>query len=108
MTEPIVVFMTAPSVEEGRLIAEHLVEAQAAACVQILPEIESVYRWENEVKREKEVLILAKTTADRFSELEKQVRERHSYEIPEIIAVAVTKVSASYLDWLMNEMKRGS
>jgi len=108
MTEAIVVFMTASSVEEARRIAERLIDAKLAACVQILPEIESVYRWENVVKREKELLILAKTTADRFSELEKQVRERHSYKTPEIIAVAVTKVSAPYREWLLNEVKRDS
>jgi periplasmic divalent cation tolerance protein len=101
MSEAIVVFMTAATADEARRIADRLVEAQLAACVQILPEIISVYRWRNEVQRESEVLVLAKTTAARFEELEREVRSIHSYETPEIVAVPVTRVSAPYRDWLM-------
>jgi periplasmic divalent cation tolerance protein len=102
MSEAIVVFMTAATADEARRIADRLVEAQLAACVQILPEIISVYRWRNEVQRESEVLVLAKTTAARFEELEREVRSIHSYETPEIVAVPVTRVSAPYRDWLMD------
>jgi periplasmic divalent cation tolerance protein len=103
-SEPIVVLITAPNREEANCIAEVLVSAQLAACVQILPEIESVYRWQGEVKREKEILILAKTTRSRFDELESKVRVMHSYETPEIIAVSVTDFSAPYLKWLLSEV----
>jgi periplasmic divalent cation tolerance protein len=102
MSEAIVVFMTAATADEASRIADRLVEAQLAACVQILPEIISVYRWRNEVQRESEVLVLAKTTAARFEELEREVRSIHSYETPEIVAVPVTRVSAPYRDWLMD------
>jgi periplasmic divalent cation tolerance protein len=104
MSEAVVVFMTAANADEARRIADRLVEVQLAACVQILPEIESVYRWKNEVQREKEVLLLAKTTDDRFNELEKEVRAMHSYETPEIVAVPVTGVSAPYRAWLLDSM----
>ena len=100
--------MTAASREEADRIAELLVSAQLAACVQILPEIESVYRWQGEVKREKEILLLAKTVASRFDELESRVRAMHSYETPEIIAVPVTDSSAPYLGWLLAELRENA
>src|SRR6266436_5510156 len=107
-SEPIVVLMTAASREEANRIAEMLVAAQLAACVQILPEIESVYRWQGEVKREKEILVLAKSTRSRFDELESRVRAMHSYDTPEIVAVAVVDVSEPYLKWLLSTVKENS
>src|SRR5882762_5687511 len=81
----IVVFMTAADREEAARLAEMLVKAQLAACVQILPEIESVYRWQGKIERQPEVLLIAKTVRSRFAELEQAVRSIHSYETPEII-----------------------
>ena len=107
-SEPIVVLMTAASREEANQIAEMLVSARLAACVQILPEIESVYRWQGEVKREKEILILAKSVASQFDELESKVRALHSYETPEIVAIAVVDVSRPYLKWLLSQLKENS
>ena len=106
--EAIVVMMTAASLGEASRIAEMLIGARLAACVQILPEIESVYRWQGEVKREKEILLLAKTVASRFDELESKVRAMHSYETPEIVAVPVTDSSAPYLEWLIAELRENS
>ena len=100
MTEAIVVFMTAANGDEARRIANHLVESRLAACVQILPQIESVYRWKDEVQRDREVLILAKTTSAKFEELERAVRAIHSYETPEILAVPAADVSEPYRKWL--------
>ena len=96
--------MTAANREEASRIAEMLVEARLAACVQILPEMQSVYRWQGEVARESEVMLVAKTTLDRFDDLDRSVREIHSYETPEIIALPVTAVSEPYLDWLQEEV----
>ena len=107
-SEPIVVLMTAANREEANQIAELLVSERLAACVQILPEIESVYRWQGEVKREKEILLLAKTVASRFAELESKVRALHSYETPEIVAVPVVDVSEPYLKWLLSAVKEHS
>jgi len=104
-SQPIVVLLTAPNGEEAARIAEQLVGAHLAACVQILPEIRSVYRWKGEIARENEVLLLAKTTRARFSELEQAVRSIHSYETPEIIALAVTAASDPYLTWLISELQ---
>ncbi len=96
----IVVMITAGSREEAARLAEMLVGAHLAACVQILPEIESVYRWKGKVHRGPEVLLLAKTTAACFEVLEHEVRALHTYDTPEIVAVPVTSVSAPYLEWL--------
>ena len=104
MSEAIVVFMTAANLDEAQRIAALLVNAQLAACVQVLPEIESVYRWKNEVQREKEVLMLAKTTAAKFAELEEKVRAMHSYETPEIVAVPISAVSEPYRVWLLDSI----
>ena len=99
--EAIVVFMTAASGEEATRLAEMLVGAHLAACVQILPEMESVYRWEGKIERQSEVLLLAKTTRGKFDELEREVRALHSYETPEIVAVPIVTGSAPYLEWLV-------
>ncbi len=98
--EAVVVLMTAGSREEASRLAEMLVGARLAACVQIMPEMESVYRWKGKVHREPEILLLAKTVRGNFAELEREVRALHSYDTPEIVALPVTAVSTPYLEWL--------
>ena len=100
-SDPIVVLMTAANRDEASRIAEILVTSGLAACVQILPEMQSVYRWKGEVERSNEVLLLAKTTSEKFDELDRAVREIHSYDTPEIIALPVSAASAPYLKWLL-------
>src|SRR5919112_6767619 len=85
----IVVLLTAGSQEEATRLAEMLVGAHLAACVQILPQMESVYRWKGEVHRAPEFLLLAKTTRAKFADLEREVRALHTYDTPEIVAVPV-------------------
>ena len=99
-TDAIVVFITAASGEEATRLAEMLVGAHLAACVQILPEMESVYRWQGKIERQSEILLLAKTTRAKFDDLEREVRALHSYDVPEIIAVPVVMGSGPYLHWL--------
>ncbi len=103
----VVVLLTASNGEEAGRLAEMMVGSRLAACVQILPEIESVYRWEGEVRRESEVLLIAKTTAARFPALAREVRALHSYETPEIIALPVAAVSGPYLEWLVSNVSAG-
>jgi periplasmic divalent cation tolerance protein len=99
--DAIVVFMTAANGEEASRLAEMLVGAHLAACVQILPEMESVYRWQGKIERSSEVLLLAKTTRGKFDDLEREVRALHSYDTPEIIAVPIVAGSTPYLEWLI-------
>jgi periplasmic divalent cation tolerance protein len=99
-TGAIAVFMTAGSQDEANSIANSIVESGAAACVQILSQMESVYRWKDKIEREREVLLIAKTTMDRFDDLKRQVLAIHSYETPEIVALPITAASSDYLDWL--------
>ena len=99
--------MTAASREEAGRIADMLVENRLAACVQILPAIESVYRWQGNIERSSEVLILAKTESSKFTELERHVRAMHSYETPEIVAIPVSAISQPYSEWLTGSLKSG-
>jgi len=98
--DAIVVFMTAANGEEATRLADMLVGAHLAACVQVLPEMESVYRWQGKIERQAEILILAKTTKAKFAELEREVRALHSYDTPECIAVRMASGSPKYLAWL--------
>src|ERR1044071_7323344 len=90
----IVVLMTAASREEAARLAEMLVGARLAACVQLMPEMESVYHWQGKIERTTETLLIAKTTRADFEELERSVRALHSYETPEIVALSLETASA--------------
>ena len=98
--DPIAVFITAPTDEEATAIANALIEKHLAACVQLLPSMQSVFFWQGKIERQEEVLLIAKTTSSKFSELEREVRELHSYETPEIVAFPLTLVNKSYLSWM--------
>jgi len=99
--DAIMVFITAASKDEAARLAEMLVERRLAACVQILPGVESVYRWQGQVERKEEFLLIAKTASTKFDELEREARALHSYETPEIVAVPLVSGSEPYLAWLM-------
>lgn len=94
------VLITAPDTCVASALAERLVGEQLAACVNIVPGIRSVYRWEGKVQQDEEQLLLVKTTAERFPELESKVREWHPYEVPECIALPVSEGSRTYLEWV--------
>jgi len=100
MTDKRVVLTTAGSAEEARKIARALVERRLAACVNIVPKIESIYRWQGKVEEAQEYLLLVKTTENAFLRLSEALNELHSYELPECIAVAVTDGSLPYLKWV--------
>jgi periplasmic divalent cation tolerance protein len=100
MTDKRIVLSTAGSEDEARNIARHLVERQLAACVNIIPQIESVYRWQGRVESNREWLLVIKTTAEKFPGVCRAIRESHSYELPECIAIAIDDGSVQYLDWI--------
>ena len=92
--------MTAANTGEASRLAEMLVNERLAACVQIVPGIESVFRWQGKIARQNEVLLIAKTESSKFARLESEVRALHSYETPEIVAVPLATGSTPYLEWL--------
>jgi periplasmic divalent cation tolerance protein len=103
----IIVITTTESEDEAKQIARGLVEERLAACVQIGGPITSIYRWEGAVEEAAEYLCLIKTRADLYDQVEAAIRDRHSYELPEIIAVPVERGSEAYLDWLNQCCTRG-
>lgn len=100
MSREIIVFVTASNSEEAGRIADALVSEQLAACVNIVPAIESIYRWEGKVTSDTEALMIIKTTDDRYVDVESRVKELHSYSTPEIVAIPIVQGSQEYLDWL--------
>lgn len=96
----LVILTTAPNTEEAESLARKIVEARLAACVQVLPAMKSFYFWEGAVQADSEHLLLIKTTDEKYAELEKFIQSNHSYEVPEIVALAAEKVSPKYLEWL--------
>lgn len=100
MTDKRLVLTTTSSLEEAKNIAYALVERRLAACVNVIPKIESVYRWEGRVEEAEEYLLLIKTTREAFPRLREAIRELHSYEVPECIALTVDDGSLTYLKWI--------
>jgi periplasmic divalent cation tolerance protein len=100
MTNKRIVLSTAGTKEEAHKIAHALVERHLAACVNIVPQVESVYRWQGKVEVAQEFLLLIKTSAERFAEVSGALRELHSYEVPECVSVAIEDGSEDYLKWL--------
>jgi periplasmic divalent cation tolerance protein len=98
--EYFLISITTSSSEEAERIAEALVQERLAACVNIVPAITSIYRWQGEVHRDSEVLLIAKSRPELFESLAARVKEMHSYEVPEIIALPITAGSKAYLKWI--------
>lgn len=98
--DAIVVYITAPDEEEAAKIALALVQERLAACVNIVRSIRSIYRWQENIEDDTEVLMIVKTQKRLYSSLENRVGELHSYSVPEIIALPVTEGSADYLKWI--------
>lgn len=96
----LIVLTTVPNVAEAETLAGKIIEAKLAACVQILPQMKSVYFWEGAVQTDAENLLLIKTLPEKYAELEKFIQSNHIYDVPEIVALAPEKVSAAYLSWL--------
>lgn len=102
MSEPdaLVVFCTCPDEAMANRLAELAVEERAAACVNVLPAIQSIYRWQGKTVRDAELLLVAKTKPAALPRLEQIWRAHHSYELPEVIALPVVGGSEAYLQWI--------
>jgi periplasmic divalent cation tolerance protein len=99
MTDKILLLSTCAPADAER-IARHLVETQVAACVNIVPGLNSVYRWQGAVTSDAESLLVIKSRRDLFSRLESELRKVHPYEVPELIAAPIVEGAAAYLAWL--------
>ena len=100
-----IVFVTAPDEATARGIASALVEERLAACVNVVPGLTSIYRWEGRVVEDAEALLIVKTTEEALGALEARVRELHPYEVPEVVAVPVEGGSEHYLAWVKESVK---
>jgi periplasmic divalent cation tolerance protein len=100
MTNKRLVLTTASSKEEARRLAKTLVERHLAACVNIVPNINSIYRWKEKVEESQEFLLLVKTTESAIPQLRDAIQELHSYEVPECIVVPIEDGSEKYLNWI--------
>jgi len=98
----LVVLCTCPDAATARQLAGAIVEERLAACVNILPEIRSIYRWQDEVRDEGEALMVMKTTQGAYARLEGWLLEHHPYEVPEVLALPVIAGSTDYLGWVMS------
>ena len=105
MSEFIQVFITINDRSKAKIIAETLLEKRLAGCVQISEYITSLYRWEGRIMEDQEWLLIIKTSNDLYSELEREVKQIHPYEVPEILALPVSHGNEAYLKWLRKELK---
>lgn len=100
----IVLFCTTGSVDEASNIAEHLVGNHLVACVNVIPTVRSIYWWNNKVYQDQEALMIIKTEQNRIPEVEQSIRQLHTYQTPELIAVPIEYGMPEYLDWISRSL----
>jgi len=105
MSDVLVILCTFPDSGQARQIGTRLVEMQLAACVNLVPSIESIYRWQGKIETATEVLAIFKTTSAAFPAFEQCLTELHPYEVPEIIAIAPDKIAEPYRKWVDAESR---
>jgi periplasmic divalent cation tolerance protein len=104
--EKLLIITNCPDEEVANAIALALVEEELAACVNILPRVQSIYRWQGAVESASEIPLLIKSTAANYPALEKRITELHPYDLPEIIALPITHGLPAYLNWLATETRQ--
>jgi periplasmic divalent cation tolerance protein len=103
----LVVLCTCP-VEAAPALARGLVDKRLAACVNLLPQVQSIYRWQDQVQQDNESLLLIKTTSERYAQLEQHLREHHPYSVPEVLAVPASLGLEAYLQWVVEAVDPGA
>ena len=99
------VICTFPNMEKARQIGTALVQMQLVACVNLIPGIQSIYRWEGKVEEQEEVMAFFKTSAAKYQEVEQKVIEMHPYELPELVVVELAGGLPAYLHWVLSSTK---
>lgn len=105
MSDTVVILVTAPSIDEARKIGNALVEERLIACANIIPQVESIFYWQDKVCNEKEALMVIKTRKKLIEKIIKRVKALHSYTVPEVIALPIIKGSKDYIKWLKEVTK---
>lgn len=96
----LVVLSTFKDKDEARRVSKELIKDKLAACINLIDKVESIYEWEGDVEESSETLAVIKTKTEKFEVLRKKIKELHSYEVPEIVALEVKKGDFDYLDWI--------
>lgn len=99
------ILCTCPTEKDAKNIAHALVEAQLAACINLLPNVTSVYRWQGEVVSDDEIQLLIKTCADNFVKISEVIKSLHPYDVPEIISLNIQQADKQYSHWIMDSIK---
>lgn len=102
----LLVLTNVPDEATAHMIARSVVESRLAACVNVLPAVRSIYRWEGKIEDAAEVTLLIKSTQGRYADLEAAIRAAHPYDVPEIIAMSVAAGLPAYLNWVVSETKK--
>src|SRR3990167_4707649 len=102
--EIIMVFVTVPGPREGNRISKAILTSRLAACVTVIPGVQSMYRWKGKIVQDQEAMLVAKTTRLRYKKLEKMIKELHPYQVPEIIAILLDCGSPQYIEWVTREV----
>jgi periplasmic divalent cation tolerance protein len=102
----IIVLVTAPTIGEAEMLGRKVIDQRLAACVNLVPDIRSLFRWEGKVTEESECLMIFKSTKSCYGELELTIRQHHSYTVPEVIVLPIIGGSASYLQWIRTETQK--
>jgi periplasmic divalent cation tolerance protein len=103
-----VVLVTAPDMEVAETLGRALVEERLAACVNLVPSVTSLYRWEGRVQKSGEVLLLVKSTAEGYERLRDRILELHPYDTPEVLDLPVRRGDRRYLEWVVDSVENGS
>jgi len=102
--EIVMVFVTVPSLREASRISKAVLTSRLAACVNVIPGIQSMYQWKGKIVQEKEAMLVLKTTRLRYRKLEEKIKELHPYEAPEVIAIPLICGSSQYIEWVTREV----
>ncbi|MBI5180654.1 MAG: divalent-cation tolerance protein CutA [Nitrospirae bacterium] len=105
MSDAVVILVTTPSIDDARKIGNTLVEEKLIACANIIPQVESIFYWQDKVRNEKEALMIIKTQKKLIDKVIKRVKSLHSYTVPEIIALPIIKGSKDYIKWVKEATK---